>query len=44
MRWALEDSRTRDGSRPLPATISISSSRTFGSITVPEAMTGMQLG
>ena len=44
MRWALDEIRTRDGSRPRAATISISSSRTLGSMTVPEAMTGVQCG
>ncbi len=44
MRWALDEILSRVGSTPRLVSISISSSRTFGSITQPEAITGVQSG
>ncbi len=40
MRWALEDTFSRSQDRPRRSSMSISSSRTWGSTTTPLPMTG----
>ena len=44
IRWALAEMRNRDGSTPRSPSIPISSSNTWGSMTTPEAITGVTPG